>query len=996
MDTPSHSNPEESTQHSLANAHDPLIVAIHDAAHVLPTQGPIGVFIHHNTLHAYQHQRFHDGIIEAYHRLGGEPYRTERAFQNDYAKGRITHDDLVFALDENRDLFMNYDAGATEPLPFAFEKLDPITLRIATMLLPFELNDPHSVRWYLDEHPEIETSSLWNRCGLAITEYRDIVEAQRNLKPQASFATHRDLLLRFTGEDCNTDINPFLIRLCAAYLDHGMAYWPMPEHREGLYPTFRNLMLTTNDLPLPAWFREFHDELRDSSSEFPHAIEIVRDALHRLGVAEADYLSYLERMLLALPGWAGMIHFLEQHPEEDSPPVALVDFLAIQLTLTCHAVKTLAERRIHFQGDLATLYAVLKHKLIEQEQRKQTHHSALKIVEQFRLFQACRSLQLTDRELESGSPAVWPHLIEEILSFDNLKRRRIWQDAYERHYREQILNALRDTRSRNVAEGRSAQSPDVQILTCIDDREESFRRHLEESVPNCETFGTAGFFGLAVEYRGLDDSRHRNLCPVIVQPTHAIVEQPASDADGSLNQLRQSRRKLWAQFSHWLYVTSRSAVRGTLLNAALGGLSLVPFALRILFPRRLAQWRRALSSALLPPLQTQLTSTRSIESPDRDKPIGYTVDEQSAKIAALLQNIGLTEAFSPLIVILGHGSSSVNNPHASAYDCGACGGGRGGPNARLLATIANTPDVRQKLREQGIQLPESSYFVGGMHDTCSDTIHWYDLERMPESHRRAFETFRETLIHVRRTNAHERCRRFENVPLTIAPQKALAHVEARAESLGEPRPEYNHATNACCIIGRRTLTRNLFLDRRALLVSYDPTSDRDGVILERTLSAVGPVCAGINLEYYFSTVDNERYGCGTKLPHNVTGLIGVMNGHASDLRTGLWRQTVEIHEPMRLLLVVESTPERLVAIAKAHRELSELIFNEWVQLVTISPHDGTLHRFREGSFAIYEPNVTPVPTVESSMTWYQGRRDFLGPARIDPARTATRALSHAA
>ena len=52
----------------------------------------------------------------------------------------------------------------------------------------------------------------------------------------------------------------------------------------------------------------------------------------------------------------------------------------------------------------------------------------------------------------------------------------------------------------------------------------------------------------------------------------------------------------------------------------------------------------------------------------------------------------------------------------------------------------------------------------------------------------------------------------------------------------------------------------------------------DSAILTRILSAVVPVCAGINLEYYFSHVDNSGIGCGTKLPHNVASLLGVMEG----------------------------------------------------------------------------------------------------------------------
>ena len=148
-------------------------------------------------------------------------------------------------------------------------------------------------------------------------------------------------------------------------------------------------------------------------------------------------------------------------------------------------------------------------------------------------------------------------------------------------------------------------------------------------------------------------------------------------------------------------------------------------------------------------------------------------------------------------------------------------------------------------------------------------------------------------------NAVERCRRFDTVPLDVTPEQALQVVRRRSVSLFEPRPEYNHATNASCVIGRRGLTDGLFLDRRAFLSSYDPTRDPSGETLVAVLRAVVPVCAGINLEYYFSRLDPRRYGAGTKLPHNVNGLLGVCNGIESDLLNGLPTQMTEIHDPVR-------------------------------------------------------------------------------------------------
>lgn len=201
--------------------------------------------------------------------------------------------------------------------------------------------------------------------------------------------------------------------------------------------------------------------------------------------------------------------------------------------------------------------------------------------------------------------------------------------------------------------------------------------------------------------------------------------------------------------------------------------------------------------------------------------------------------------------------------------------------------MANDLRVRATLRAHGIEIPAETWFVGAQHNPCSDSIDYFDLDLFPPARQAAFERLRAALEEARRLHAHERCRRFESVPLWIDPERALAHVEGRAVDLGEPRPEYGHATNSICFVGRRERTRGLFMDRRAFLVSYDPSTDPSGEILGGLLAAVGPVCAGINLEYYFSFVDPAGYGCGTKLPHNIVGLIGIMDGQASDLRTGL-------------------------------------------------------------------------------------------------------------
>ena len=197
------------------------------------------------------------------------------------------------------------------------------------------------------------------------------------------------------------------------------------------------------------------------------------------------------------------------------------------------------------------------------------------------------------------------------------------------------------------------------------------------------------------------------------------------------------------------------------------------------------------------------------------------------------------------------------------------------------------------------------------------------------------------------------------------------------------RPELGHATNAVCVVGRRENTRGLFLDRRAFLTSYDPTQDdAAGGTLARLLGAAVPVCAGINLEYYFSHVDSQGYGCGTKLPHNVTGLVGVMDGAASDLRTGLPWQMVEIHEPVRLQFVVETTPEVIVGIMDRIPIVGTMIRNGWVQFAVQHPDTGEVRLYRDGVFEPYTPQADELPRAATSADWYRGWRDHLEFASI--------------
>jgi uncharacterized protein YbcC (UPF0753/DUF2309 family) len=317
--------------------------------------------------------------------------------------------------------------------------------------------------------------------------------------------------------------------------------------------------------------------------------------------------------------------------------------------------------------------------------------------------------------------------------------------------------------------------------------------------------------------------------------------------------------------------------------------------------------------------------------------LGFSFTEMADRVGGLLTNIGLTENFASLVVIVAHGSSSVNNPHFAAYDCGACSGKPGSPNARAFAWMANHESVRKILRERGIDIPANTRFIAALHNTSRDEATYFDTDLHETFTFKALEAFKETMQQALELNAKERCRWFELAPK--ANKRTHQHVRARASSIYEPRPEYNHSNNLYCVVGKRELTRNLFLDRRAFLHSYDHETDTEGLIMSKILGAIIPVCGGINLEYLFSRIDNSVYGAGTKLPHNVIGLLGVANGVEGDLRTGLPQQMIEVHEPARLLIVIEQTPGIIDKALAKIGDLKEWLDNEWVRVVACNPND---------------------------------------------------------
>jgi uncharacterized protein YbcC (UPF0753/DUF2309 family) len=936
---PGRSDPPSTKDANSAPARrDGLRQVIDQAAHLLPQQGPIGVFVHHNTLHAFEHLPFERAVLEAWKLFGAEPYMSEAGYRAELARGRIRLEDIDAVLD-------------AEPNAIIFPRLSRRSLRRAMITPGVREFDAATILWRAEQG---DLARDFRQAAL-----RALFEACLN----RALAHEEELILT---NRVNEVIHPWLIRLCSMFLDQGIAYWNMPGRRNGFYVAVRTLLSQPYGV-FPRYLSGLDKEFRRQEHLGFSAVDAVLDYLDSQQVSETSWKGVILSELLALPGWAGLMRRLEEEPSlavHEPVPSSLMDFLAVRLTMAQVAARMGA-------GDA-----------IPQESPLKTQEK-LRLSRTARIYDAARVLSLAAAEVARLSDSEWAAFTGEVKACNGLERRRILHLAYERRHEHEILHGLASHRHyHGLMEFRTR--PAAQVFFCIDEREESMRRALEEVDPDVETLSAVGYFAVAVDYRGIDDPQGAALCPVTLKPQHTVLEQPKVE-DRELLETRRVRRRLLSQWMRYSYLSSKTLVRGWLSTSVLGVLSVVPLIGHLLAPRRYAQSRERLNRAFLPEPRTELTLMRnSVESQGSMAGLllGFSAEEKTERIASILEPMGLSQRFARLVVVLGHGSTSLNNPHESAHDCGACGGRRGGPNARLFAAMANRPEVRDRLRARGISIPADTWFVGGYHDTCSDDVELYDLDAVPATHQHHLERIVKSLDKARTRNAHERARRFESCPPTASPEDALRHVEERSEHLAQPRPEYGHCTNAICIVGRRSLTRGLFLDRRAFLVSYDPFQDPDGRNLAALLTATVPVCAGISLEYYFSFVDNDRYGCGTKLPHNVTGLVGVMDGHASDLRTGLPWQMVEIHEPVRILFVIESTPERLLRAAQGSESLRLLVENRWIRIATIDPVSGLVHVLRGKGFEEFSGPVERLPVALSSAEWYAGKSQHLPMAWI--------------
>lgn len=616
------------------------------------------------------------------------------------------------------------------------------------------------------------------------------------------------------------------------------------------------------------------------------SLELLNELLKEF--SDEDQEEIIEQHLSALPGWTGYIKY---RSETDSKwqqkfRITLEDYLAVRLCIA----KNLNEELIRVKGN--------------------------------------ENKSGEERELEY-----------------------LWLKAWEKTWQKNMAKNL--DKNFNTKKGSNQSNhafviPDAQLVFCIDTRSELIRRHVE-SCGKYETFGYAGFFGIAMDYENLNDGVVKKSCPPILASSYKVTEQPKEGNQQEVNHYhkRQEREK----FTHYFLKRMKHMLPSAFGYVEGSGFFYgVTLFLRTIIPERLYNSKKKETKSfegICNPHLHAITDSSHLSD--------ISLKEKVSIVKSAFDLLGW-RTFSPLVLFVGHGSHSANNPFGSSLDCGACAGSPGRHNARMLAKLANQSDVRQALKTFNIHIPSTTVFLGAEHNTTTDEIILFDSE-LPNSHKDQFSQLKDNLFKAQVSATSERFGKSNN---------SIQAAHTKTNDWSETRPEWGLAKNAGFIIGPRSLTKSMNLKGNCFLHSYDWEMDAEGVALEGIMQGPMVVTQWINNHYYFATVDNENYGGGSKITHNVTGRFGVMQGNGGDLKRGLPLQSVNqtdheyYHQPLRLSVYIHAPKERVNDILEKHKYLKSLIDNEWIYLMVIDPEDSN-----------------KIKTYEANKPWEESERELV-------------------
>lgn len=740
-------------------------------------------------------------------------------------------------------------------------------------------------------HDDVQQAIMHSGSGLDVATVERIL-AQKAPLPKMGMVPVSEVLERVEGGLWSSFVTERISLHCAAYFDLGQATINMPWRNLSLYASWRK-SAAIDMSPAMMGLGDFRRAVINLPDQPRPAIAW---AVQRLGIPDDAIERYLHASLLSIGGWAAWARYLRWQAELSADKNdAIVDLLAIRV-----------------------MWDVLLYE-------------------------------------EKSSPALiarWRDMLTASMRPPSSKRQaaaeidRIMLNAMEIGFQRNVISALNKT-SQTTNKLNVSSRPAVQAVFCIDVRSEVFRRSLETVAPQVNTLGFAGFFGIFIEYVPLGSAKSRSHVPVIFNPAYRIHEQVKNDNLDNKRVLSTRRQRIGLAKSWKSFKLSASSCF-SFVEAA--GLMYAPKLLTDSFgwtrpvpdPNQQGLDKHIINkiAPVLEPNTQQGTGVQEIIS-------GIPQSDWVDHAERILRAMALTDNFARLIVLAGHGSTTVNNPHATGLDCGACAGQTGEASARVVAILLNQPQVRDGLRQRGIHIPQDTWFLAALHDTTTDHVNLFDTDTMPSilaNDLRQLQQWFEQAGDLTRMQ-----RAVLQGTSNLSDQAIEADVRRRANDWSQVRPEWALANNAAFIAAPRERTLGGNLEGRAFLHEYHWQQDKDFKILELIMTAPMVVANWINMQYYGSVVDNQTFGSGNKVLHNVVGgAIGVLEGNGGDLRVGLSMQSLHdgkrwVHEPVRLSVFIEAPETAIEDVIAQHELVRQLTDNGWLHLFRIDD-DGSVYR----------------------------------------------------
>jgi len=939
----------------------------------VPHYWPIGAFIHHNPLKGFEHLNFKEALIKAQSIFGGKVYMDPDYYIDLYNEGKVKPEqlekNLLRLLKES-----NLEKYADDAKTFMLD-ISPLWkgLRSYEELKVHEIDE--ELHTYLEANSIYMNTDAWIE---SLTEHMTLYEIH-------------DAIFRTSEKEL---IEKDVIEFIARFLDKQQTTVSMSDRDLGMFNTFK---------------------LYENIDYVVDAEGYVKEALEKLKVEDVE--KYFLTHILKLHGWAGYIKYRSEDKDyfpQQEHPSTMMDYMAVRLHFE---LKYMQKEKINDFDKLKTYikentpYAILK-LLREKGKLTGTYNDAMEDHQDYQKILDAYvkdEINLNSLQVQLAKKSL-PELDMSLIEFSNfanlLKKEEgfIWLKSLEDTY---ITEHVDEFTSLHTYD----EKPLSSTIFCLDVRSEVIRRKIEESGPY-NTYGAGGFLGIPISFVEFDKAHALALAPAIVKPQNIVFEIPIESHEdyNAKKGVNKTTKKVLTDLKNNPYTPYIMVEAiGWMFGVKLFGKTFFPektnklfgnmkpkkpkttFTLDKLTIKEIEKYIRRLHTNIInevlttqsdtvldknelyilwehlvfnkdlcirisPDIIDKLKHAYHITGKDYEDQkeklamVGFTIDEQVMYLENLLNMIGLVKDFPKFVTISGHGSVSDNNPFESALDCGACGGSISLPNARALCMIGNKQEIREKLREKGIDIPTETKFLPALHVTTTDEITFYDTDILNASELELFMKIQQD---------------FKKASLASREERALALPNANHQEdlfiktmdWSEPRPEWGLAGNMGVFAGPRDSCRHMELNNRLFLHSYDASIDNENAdILTRIFN--GPLVVGewINLEHYFSTVDNKVYGAGSKVYHNVVSKIGVYNGNYSDLKIGLPTQSVleegkAYHEPVRLLTYMEAPLDK-VAKAVENSIAKEFILNEWIRPIIIDKTAKKVYSYEFGEFIV--------------------------------------------